>query len=74
MTKKGHITHEPDNDEAWVCICNNTPSDDGFFPCDSNGIEIEPTIESDWEGLYVCNLCKRIINQDTLEIVGQKIR
>lgn len=68
------ITHEEGNEEAWVCVCGNTPCDAGFYPCDSNGNEMEPLIGSDWENLYVCAGCGRIINMDTLEIVGQNLK
>jgi hypothetical protein len=70
-TIKERITHEKGNDEAWVCICKNTPSDGGFYPCDKEGNEMEPLVGSDWDGLYVCADCGRIINQDTLEVVGR---
>lgn len=72
MSEKQFITHEPQDDDAWVCQCGNTPHTDGFFPCDRNGNEVEP-VEGKWEGaLYVCARCDRIIQYDTLEIVGQK--
>jgi len=68
---KEFITHEAGNDEAWTCICGNRPDSDGFYPCDREGNEMEPSIGSDWENLYVCFSCGRIINQDTLEVVGR---
>lgn len=68
---KERITHEPDNEEAWICICGNTPSGGGFYPCDKEGNEMEPVIGSDWDGLYVCADCGRILHQDTLEVVGR---
>lgn len=71
METKEHIKHEAGNDEAWICICNNTPSDGGFYPCDEKGNEMEPTIGSNWSGLYVCADCGRIIDQKTLEVVGR---
>jgi hypothetical protein len=65
------ITHELDNPDAWVCFCRNEPSEDGFYPCDEKGNEVEP--DHNWNGeLYVCNRCGRIINQHTLEVVGKK--
>ena len=70
-TIKDRITHEKGNDEAWVCICKNTPSDGGFYPCDEQGSEMEPLVGSGWNGLYVCADCGRIINQETLEVVGR---
>ncbi len=54
----------------WVCLCGNTPMEDGFYPCDSEGEIVEPTPEawtSDW---YVCDRCGRIIDMNTDEIVG----
>jgi len=69
MNERKRITHEAGNDEAWICICGNTPSEDGFYPCDSKGKEMEPVIG--WEELYVCAKCGAIIDQKTLEIVGQ---
>jgi hypothetical protein len=63
------ITHEPQDKDAWLCLCGNQPSEDGFYPVNSNGMEVEPTKE-DWDTEnYICNRCGRIINQNTLEIV-----
>jgi hypothetical protein len=64
------ITHQAGDRDAWVCICKNTPTDDGFYPCDINGKEIEP--DSNWRGLYVCAECGRIIRQSTLEVIGSR--
>ena len=69
--KKEFVTHEAGNDEARVCICGNTPSDDGFHTCDAEGNEIHPTVESGWKSLYVCLCCGRIIYQDPLKVVGR---
>lgn len=65
------IKHEPGVEDGWICICGNTAADDGFFPCDQYGNELEPTVGSAWSGLYVCFKCGRIINQDTLEVIGK---
>jgi hypothetical protein len=52
--------------DTYVCECGNTASSDGFYPCitvDKNGLEygtpheIEPTLDSDWDGLYACARC-----------------
>lgn len=59
---------EPD---AWICVCGNQPEDDGFHPCDAEGNEMEPWADSDWANLYACAACGRIIDQFTLEVVGQ---
>jgi hypothetical protein len=66
------ITHEAGNDEAWVCICGNKPSDDGFFPCNEEGNEMEPT--TGWPGRYVCARCGRIIDPESLKVVGLNAR
>ena len=72
------ITHEEGDEEAWACLCGNTPPFAGFYPCDQHGDELEPVIGSGWTGLYVCNgkekngsYCGRIIDQDTREVVGR---
>jgi hypothetical protein len=63
------ITHETGNEDAWICICGNTPGTDGFYPCDREGTEIEPA--AGWNDLYVCARCGRIINQTSLDVVGR---
>ena len=70
-TTKEVIAHEPQDKDAWICICGNRPAGAGFYPCDKAGNEMEPVKGSSWDGLYVCNQCGRIINMDTLEVVGQ---
>ncbi len=46
--------------ENLICECGNEPEADGFFPCDSQGNEIEPLITSEWNGLYVCARCQNL--------------
>lgn len=56
-------------DDAWICICGNDTSG-GFYPCNRDGKQVDPSPE-DWkEALYVCMDCGRIIEQDTLKVVG----
>ena len=64
------ITHEAGSDDAWICICGNMPDGDGFYPCDTNGNEVEPA-GPEWTNLYVCAQCGRIIEQNTLEVIGR---
>jgi len=71
MIQKEYITHEKDDHDAWHCICGNTPASDGFYPCDEAGNEMEPA--DGWKNLYVCNRCGRIIQQDSLQIIGRKL-
>jgi hypothetical protein len=66
------IPQERGDQDAWICLCGNTPDADGFYPCDPTGAEIEPTAENAWNGLYICNGCGRIINQATLEVVPKE--
>jgi hypothetical protein len=66
---KEKISHAPGEEEAWICLCGNRPADDGFYPCDKEGNEMEPV--KGWEDLYVCASCGRIIQQTTLEVVGR---
>jgi hypothetical protein len=63
------ITHEESDKDGWICICKNTPSGGGFYACDKEGNEMEPV--EGWTGKYVCADCGRIINQETLEVVGR---
>lgn len=64
-----HITHEESNDEAWVCICGNTPSDAGFYPIDNGNRQVEP-VASEWlTGHYFCDQCGRVIDPETLRVV-----
>lgn len=69
--EQNHIHYEATDRDAWVCICGNTPVSDGFYACDAKGDEMSPDIGSDWQNLYVCLRCGRIIKGDTLEVVGQ---
>jgi hypothetical protein len=66
------ISHEDDDDTAWVCPCGNTPANSGYTTCNADGEEIEPTIGGHWTSLYVCNSCGRIIDQENLAVVGRR--
>jgi hypothetical protein len=67
---KKFIKRGSDDETDWVCICGNETGRQGFRPCDSAGNEMEPRADSDWNDLYVCGECGRIIDQNTLEVVG----
>lgn len=69
MDREESINYQGDNKEAWLCICGNDTSSDGFFPCDTNGNEMVPA--EGWDDLYVCGRCGRIINQHSLKVIGQ---
>jgi hypothetical protein len=58
-------------DDWWTCICGNQPDREGFFPCNAEGDQVEPT-PAEWKKpLYVCASCGRIINQKTLDVIGR---
>ena len=59
-----------DFDGDWVCLCANTPRDKGFYFCEKSGKDVEPTPEEWTTKLYVCRACGRLIDGDTLEVVG----
>jgi hypothetical protein len=70
-TPNTNITREAEDRDAWLCICGNRPDSDGFYACDKDGNEVEPTRE-DWKtDWYVCAKCGRMIDVDTLEVVGR---
>lgn len=51
------------------CLCGNEPMFDGFYTCNEEGDEVEPT-EQDWDGRRIrCHRCGRIIDQNTLEVL-----
>jgi hypothetical protein len=66
------ISHMPGDEVAWICLCGNTVSGYGFYPCNTQGEIVEPTPQewtTDW---YVCDQCGRIIDEATLEVVGRR--
>lgn len=58
------VKEEFDMEKDLVCKCGNNTASDGFVPCDDAGKEIEPTINSDWKGQYVCQRCGKIHKPD----------
>jgi hypothetical protein len=71
MDQKENIIHEAGDKDAWICICGNRPASDGFYTCDKDGNEVDPT-PKDWKtNWYVCARCGRMIDLNTLEVVGR---
>ena len=71
MKEREIISLERGDPDAWICICDNMPSGDGFYPCNSQGDKVEPT-EKEWTtDLYVCDRCGRMINCVTLVVEGR---
>lgn len=54
------IHYVEDISEPLTCDCGNTPESNGFPTCDEYGTEMEPAIDSDWDGTYLCNRCGKI--------------
>ena len=57
------IPYEADDPRAWRCLCGNRPTDEGFYPCHTDGTLTDP-IEG-WPGLYRCARCHRLIDGQT---------
>jgi hypothetical protein len=68
-----HITYEGADRDAWVCLCGNEPIWDGFYACDTEGNETSPDIGSNWQNLYVCLRCGRIIKADDLAVIARNL-
>ena len=54
---KNYKTFEGEN---FYCKCGNQPHGDGYFPCDKDGNNVEPTPEWGEFPLYVCAGCREI--------------
>lgn len=64
---------EQDEEDIWHCLCGNSTCWDGFYPCDLNGNEVEPTPELWTTDLYICPDCGRIFQQSDGKVVGMRI-
>lgn len=64
------IRCEDEDSDAWVCVCGNRPTVEGFFPCDWSGEKLEPGLEPWPDALYLCGRCGRIIDADTLAVMS----
>lgn len=58
--------------DSWLCSCGTaTGRGDGFYPCDQEGREMEPT--EAWPDLYGCHGCGAIYHQPTGDYRGQRV-
>ena len=65
---KHFISHEPEDRDAWICLCGNTSSADGFCPIDYGINEVEPT-EKDWTtGHLLLQLVRPRMTVETEEV------
>jgi hypothetical protein len=71
MKRPEFITHYKSNPHAWRCICGNNGDDYGYYPCNKKGNEVEPTVKDWTTKWYICGNCGRMIDRDTLEVVGR---
>lgn len=53
------------NNGEMTCKCGNNTFDYGFYPCNEQGEEIEPTNQNNWKNLYVCAKCGQILKDIT---------
>lgn len=59
-------------DYYWTCLCDNEPHYDGFYSSTETGKIVPPSIWEGWNEIhYVCYRCWRVIDQNTLEVVGR---
>jgi hypothetical protein len=65
------IQHESSNEEAWICVCGNTPAHDGFFPMGANGKEVEPTAQAWTTDELFCGRCGRVIHFASRRVTRQ---
>ena len=57
-------------DGCWECRCGNKSNSDGFETCSEFGVLV-PSELGLWDGvLWACIRCWRVINGDTLEVLG----
>lgn len=58
--------------DDWVCVCGNRTDLSGFYPCNREGYEVEPTPLAWQDDLYCCDDCGRIIDGRNGQLVGQR--
>jgi hypothetical protein len=59
-----------ENEDAWLCLCENYAEDDGFYTCDEDGNWIEGFTDGEWDNLYRCQTCGRVIDQRVGKVIG----
>lgn len=68
--KQEYIFYSGEDVNAWICVCGNHFECDGFSGCDLDGNDMELFMVQDWEDLYRCNSCGRLIDQSSRKVVG----
>lgn len=56
---------------ALLCNCGNTPDAEGIWPYDAEGNDEKSSLSADGS-YFACDRCGRIIDGDTLEVVGYR--
>ena len=58
------------SDGHWECRCGNSQDSEGFEACNEVG-KLVPAELGPWDGvLQACIRCWRVVNGDTLEVLG----
>jgi hypothetical protein len=58
--------------KKWKCNCSNKlNSKEQFYPSSLEGKPIKNT-NFQWQGIYTCSECGRIIDKNTLKVIGRK--
>lgn len=62
------LKSDPLSEYPLHCQCGNTPAYEGFVPYNAGDDESR----HDWQEFVLCNRCGRIMDRDTLKVIGQK--
>lgn len=65
--------HGTPNSDDLTCLCGNAAHSDGFDTVLADGTSVEPLRDGPWAGLLKCNRCLRMIDHNTMEVVGWAI-
>jgi len=64
------IRHEGEDPSAWVCVCGNRTTEDGFVGCTWAGDAVASWVAIVDTGLYSCRHCGRIIDAGSLAVMS----
>lgn len=56
--------------DTWLCVCGNYAEDAGFYTCDEDGNGIDSYSSIEWDNLYRCERCGRVIDQRDHKVIG----
>jgi len=64
------IRHEGADPSAWVCVCGNRTTEDGFVGCTWAGEPLASLVAILETGLYSCRRCGRTIDAGSLAVMS----